>query len=329
MQLLRFLTAALITCSFMSQSDAQRVARHWPNSVTGVRQSVAHEGRERHYRIHVPDRIDRERPVPLVLFLHGGGGNADVASRMGMTAVASRQGFIVVYPEAIEQHWNDGRDAQLFREHDKQIDDVAFITALVDSICGDHPIDRDRIFVAGVSNGGFMSQRLAIEKSELFAAAGILIATMAEPLGVDFAPQHPVSMLFMNGTDDPLVPYHGGEVGKNLPRRNVVNSTTPQRGRCLATDDAVQLWLQRNGLKDSQPAITTLDDNENDKSQVEFSLWSGGEANTCVALYRVVGGGHTIPSGAQYLPERLVGKRNADIDGMEAVWLFFKNDARR
>jgi polyhydroxybutyrate depolymerase len=174
-----------------------------------------------------------------------------------------------------------------------------------------------------------MSQRLAIEESQLFAAAGILIATMGEPLSLEFAPQHPVSVLFMNGTEDPLVPYDGGEVGKNLPRRRVSSSTKPSRGTCIATDDAAQLWLKRNGLDKTKPTVTTLDDNKDDGSQVEVSLWSGGESNTSVALYRVVSGGHTIPGGTQYLPARLVGKRNQDIDGLETVWQFFANHARR
>jgi polyhydroxybutyrate depolymerase len=329
MQLKPIITIALITLIVVSQSHAQRSARRWQGGVTGVRNSVEHEGRERHYRIHVPQQIREDQPVPLVLFLHGGGGTADVASRMGMTTVADRHGFIVVYPEAIDKHWNDGRDSQLFREHDERINDVAYLTSLVDTIGEARRIDRGRIFVAGVSNGGFMSQRLAIEESQLFAAAGILIATMGEPLSREFAPEHPVSVLFMNGTEDPLVPYDGGEVGNNLPRRRVSSSTKPSRGNCIATDDAVQLWLDRNGLDNTQPTVATLDDNEHDGSQVEVSLWSGGESNTSVALYRVVNGGHTIPGGAQYLPARLVGKRNEDIDGLETVWQFFATRARR
>lgn len=295
---------------------------------TGERKTFNHGEIERAYRIHVPKTYDGSNKVPLVLMLHGGGGDAEIASKMGMTPVADKHTFIVVYPEGINKHWNDGRDSVRFREHDAKYDDVAFIRALVESIQKEFKIDEARIFVTGPSNGGFMTQRLAIEMSDIFSAAGVIIATMGEPLDKTFKPKHPVSILYMNGTEDPLIPYEGGEVTVEFAPR--LQRNQPSRGRGISTDDAVQLWLLRNGLTHVKPRVESLPDNDKkDGCTVESKIWTGGEAGTAVALYRVIGGGHTIPGGQQYLPKRLVGNTCGDFDGVETIWQFFDDHGRK
>ena len=299
-------------------------------AVTGERHSFEHADIQRAYRIHVPQNLDVEEPVPLVLMLHGGGGNADQASRMGMSRVANENGFIVLYPEGLNKHWNDGRHSEVYAEQDKSIDDVAYIDALIHKISKEHEIDRARVFVTGVSNGGFMTQRLAIEKSNTFSAAATIIASMPEPLAKSFAPELPVSMLFMCGTEDPLVPYDGGEVVVRLfPRLTQRNGKQLSRGNCTGVDKALGLWLERNELSETQPTVEQLTDKDSeDGSTVEYSLWSDDSKGTSVGVYRVVGGGHNVPGGFAYLPERVIGKTNRDIEGLSLVWQFFKDHAR-
>ena len=314
----------------MSPAMADAQLRRSRLEATGKSVTFNHDGRSREYRIHVPDGIQEKEDIPLVVCLHGGGGNADQGSAMGLTTVADRHGFIVVYPNAIDKHWNDGRDSKRFAEHDRKIDDVSFVIAIVDRVKQDFNIDEDRVFCTGPSNGGFMTQRLAIEKSDVFSAVGIIIASMATPLKDKFEPQLPVSVMFLNGTDDPLVPYAGGEVQVNLfPRLNRLrNQPNLSRGTCLHTDDAVKLWLKRNQIK-SEPKVTKLPDKDtSDGSTVEVSLWKGGQRGTAVALYKVIGGGHTLPGRPQWTSERLVGKTNRDIDGFEEIWKFFTEHAR-
>lgn len=298
---------------------------------TGETVVIEHDGRQREYRVFVPRRIKRkEDQVPLVICLHGGGGNASQVSRMGMSGKATEHQFIVAYPNAIDLHWNDGRDTQRYADHDQEIDDVAFILDVVKEVKANHPVDPNRVFVMGVSNGGFMSQRLAMEHSQVFSAAGIIIASMGEALKEKFAPELPVSMLFMNGTDDPLVPYDGGEVTVDLfPKLSRLrNQPTPSRGSCVSTDDTVSMWCKRNKLS-GKPAVAQLPDkNKDDGCRVESKLWKGGELGTAVALYKVAGGGHTIPGRKMPLPEKLVGRTNQDIDGLEVIWQFFVDHGR-
>lgn len=73
----------------------------------------------RTYHVHLPPSYRQSQPTPVVLAFHGGTG---VGSRMpgltGLNDAADREGFIVVYPEGIDRHWNDGRN--FFKAHAAQ-----------------------------------------------------------------------------------------------------------------------------------------------------------------------------------------------------------------
>ncbi len=297
---------------------------------TGERKTFTYDGTERAYRIYIPEAVKISKsPVPLVFCFHGGGGTAEVASKMGWTPIAEKEKFIVVYPEGLNKHWNDGRNSKKFAEQDAKIDDVSFVVALLDQLKKDFPqIDPKRTFTTGASNGGFISHRIAIEASDRFAAAGIIIAPMPKPFATGekpFKPSHPISILIMNGTADPFVPHEGGPITPNfMPRRNSADIDFG-RGECSSTDEAIALWLKHNQLDNKKPKVEILPDKDpNDECTVEKSIWSGGKNGTSVTLYKVNGGGHTIPGGAQYLPERIIGKTCQDFDGIRAVWNFFK-----
>lgn len=311
-----------------SYAHAQLRSRLKP---TGVEVSFQHDGEDRDYRIHVPDGYDSKEKTPLFIFLHGGGGNSAQSSGMGLTPVADRHGFIAVYPNAIDKHWNDGRDSKVHADHDQKINDAAFIIAVLDRVSDEYNIDSNRVFVSGVSNGGFMSQRMAMEHSTRFSAAGIVIASMGKAIEKQFAPELPVSILYMNGTEDPLVPYTGGPLTLDLfPKlRKLRNRPLQSRGICIPTEDAVSMWVKKNKLT-KPPTVEQLPDKStDDDSKVELSLWENGDRGTAVALYKVVGGGHTLPGLPHRLPEKWVGKTNMDIHGFEVIWEFFDKHGRQ
>ena len=149
--------------------------------VTGEKHVFEHDGRERVYRIYIPTTYDKNQATPAVFCFHGGGGDADKGSIMGLTPLAESEGFIAVYPEGMNRHWNDGRKSAKFAEQDAEIDDVAFILALLDHLESKYRLDKKRLYATGASNGGFFCQRLALEASHRFAAVGTIIATMPEP----------------------------------------------------------------------------------------------------------------------------------------------------
>ena len=286
-------------------------------------------GVRRTFLERVPTVDGEARPAPLLLVLHGGGGSAAQAqAAFGFDRLVEREGVLIAYPDALEGHWNDGRGGEKFARQDASTDDVAFCAAVVADMRARHAVDPQRILAVGISNGGMFAQRLALERSDLFSAVASVVASMPAPLGSNFAPEFPVSVLFMNGSEDPIVPFGGGEVIADLFPRLGRRPTTQGRGRVLPTQDAAALWARRAGLA-LEPRIELLPDSDpEDGTRVE--LWRWGEAGDPVEvlLYRVLGGGHTLPGGRSRLPARVVGRTCRDIDGVEVIWSFLAAQRR-
>ncbi len=266
-------------------------------------ESLEVDGRERRYLLSVPDPMPET--VKLLLVFHGGGGSARQASRLGERTRAVR-GFVVVYPDGDGRRWNDGREFE-----GDLADDVSYIEALLDHLETVFPVEPGRVYATGASNGAMMSHRLGIELSSRFAAIAPMIGGIPLPLAPDFAPSHPLSVLIVQGTEDPLVPYSGGPI--TLPNRT--------RPGIVSTDRAIELWTAHNGCRYlGQEKLPDLSD---DLCTVEKFSWGKGRRNSEVILYKVIGGGHTVPGGVQYLPERVIGRVCRDFDAIEVVREFF------
>lgn len=167
---------------------------------------VLHAGLKRTALVHIPASVDLEAAAPLVLNFHGLTSNAEQQVFFsGMNPKADAEGFIVVYPNGVQSSWNAG--ACCGAAIDQQIDDVGFVRALVAQLSNTLCIDERRIYATGMSNGGFMSHRLACEAADLFAA----VAPVSAVNGMDSCtPSRPVPVMMFNGTLDPLVAYNGG-----------------------------------------------------------------------------------------------------------------------
>jgi polyhydroxybutyrate depolymerase len=127
----------------------------------------------------------------------------------------------------------------------------------------------------------------------------------------------------MNGTDDPLVPYAGGEVLAEFAKI----FRRAHRGNVISTNEMIDLWIKHDGIA-SKPEVTNLPDkDQDDGAKAIKSEWSLTNSLS-VVLYKIVGGGHTYPGGIQYLPKRLVGNTCKDFDASEAIWEFFTQHGR-
>ncbi|RNC90018.1 MAG: esterase [Allomuricauda sp.] len=273
------------------------------------------ENRSRSYQVYFPDAQFASSNLPVLFVLHGGGGNATgmIEGTFGrFNELADLHGFVVVYPEAFESSWNDGRDVPgIATAWDENIDDVGFIAEIVTRLQQDLTLDTDRIFTTGISNGGFMSSRLLCDRSDLFRGGAIVTAT----LGVDHfrncTPTQSNSVLVINGTEDPLVPYEGGFV-------TILGQT---RGEILSTDAYMQFWATANGCSTS-PLLTDLPDTEDDGTSVQRLAYTAC-SNASVQLYRIEGGGHTWPGGQELLPALLVGRTSQEFVACDLIWSFF------
>jgi polyhydroxybutyrate depolymerase len=293
--------------------------------------TLEHAGLDRSALVHLPPNYDDQIPMPLVLAFHGGGGRAEQYARFtGFDTLADEEGFIVVYPRGVNNRWHDARFTEEIPEGDEDEDeahpdDVGFTLALLDELKRAYAIDEERIYITGMSNGGMFCQQLAIEATEHFAAVASVTAQIPTPRA-DMEPQGRLSVLLMNGTEDPLVPYEGGDIEIALSERRREAGKATYRGSVLSTEETIDYWLRHNEIAD-EPVTETLEDKDpDDGARAVVQTWRGEAAS--VVLYKIVGGGHTYPGGAQYLPQRVIGATCRDFDATEAIWAFFSNHSK-
>lgn len=284
------------------------------------RKSFFHGNLKRTFRVYIPPDTGTASPLPLVMLLHGRGGNAEsmmILTRRGVNSLADKERFLVVYPDAVEMNWNDGRtaDESPDRAHRENIDDVGFISALADLMVKEYSADLHRIYIAGISNGAIMSYRIGCELSHKIAAIAPVDGNMPGKLSQGCFPAHPVPVLAINNTDDPLVPYQGGIIHAGFPRTKL--------GMVLSVADSIAFWVRRNGCSEI-PVISEIDKNPDDEIRVTVQLFESPENEAEVILYTIHGGGHTWPGGLQYLPEKIIGKTCHDFKANEVIWDFFK-----
>lgn len=288
------------------------------HAMDSAQQSISHDGLERNYLLHSP--IPNPTPAarqPLLLVLHGGGGtHRGMAwlTKKRFEALADRDGFFVAYPQGIDNSWNDGRSDQISGAHRQGIDDVGFIGKLIDHLIANYPIDARRIFATGISNGGLMSFRLGCSLPDKIRAIAPVTAQI--PLAIESLCrfESTVSLVVFNGTDDPLVPYNGGQI----------RVLRQQRGEVLSTDETIELWRRKIGCS-PQAGVIELADLARDGTRVTKIEYAQCKNESKVVLYRIDGGGHTWPGGRQYLPVRQIGRTTRDIDGCDEIWEFFRS----
>lgn len=262
-----------------------------------VERSLVVGGRERTYHLHVPATVPR--PAPLVLWLHGGPGNGRrLARHVEAVPVADREGFVACFPDGADG-WNDGRE---FHPPDG---DLEFLRTLVDSLVEDGLAAPDRTFVAGVSNGGMMAQRLAIDAPGLVTGVASVVGLLPARLPT---PSRPVPVLLVAATEDPLMPFEGGGVGFD-----------GDRGQVRSFAATVARWRSANGCT-GDPRVEYLPDRADDGTRVR------SERHDCpvpLAAYVVEGGGHGWPGAGGELRDAATGPATRDVDGTELCWRFF------
>ena len=168
---------------------------------------IEFDGLDRSYRLFVPTGYDSAEPTPLTLNWHGLGSNGAQQEAYTGTVVAEDRGYIVAFPNGVGRSFNAGLCCSGSGNPPHEEDDVGFARAIVDDIASRFCVDRRRIFSTGMSNGGYMSERLACNASDLVAAVAPVSA-----LGYavrNCAPTRPVPIIAFNGTEDPLVRYSG------------------------------------------------------------------------------------------------------------------------
>jgi polyhydroxybutyrate depolymerase len=254
-------------------------------------------GLSRAYRLFTPLSLDRSRPAPLVLMLHGVGNSAQ--SMMEATQfdrTADTAGFIVAYPDGVNETWNAGYCC--LGGATAGPDDVAFLGRLIDDIQARHKVDPARVFAVGVSAGGMMAYRLGCELSGRIAGVGAVAGGMILD---ECRPARPVSVIEIHGTADQLVPYEGG--------RTAGGATQPSP----PTPALAERWAKLDQCP-TPPATQT-------QGPVTTTSWSGCAEGTAVKLVTIEGGGHTW-----FAPG--LGTANGAVDATAEIWSFLSGVRR-
>ena len=312
-QLLIVLAALLLAslaCARTSNAPTSTAPAPTPTSAPSlpageISRTLTHDGRERSYILYVPASVDWSKPAPLVFVFHGGTGNAKNAIRMsGFNPVADKNGFIVVYPNGTGRlnddkllTWNGGTCCGYAQE--ENVDDVGFVRVIVADLQSLAQIDPKRIYATGLSNGAMLSQRLACEASDLFAAVAPVAGTLNFPA---CSPAQPVSVIEFHGTADEHVPYDGGYGPKSLVN---VDFASVQK--------SVGFWTQFDGC--------SLQSQTNSFDDIQHEVWMGCTGSTSVELYTILGGGHAWPGGAGGWPGS--DQPTQSISASQLIWEFF------
>lgn len=286
-----------------------------PGSLT--RETLHWDGYDRHYEFYIPALVS-DNP-PLVFVFHGSLGNAEqsrVSFAYEFEKLAEKFGFIVVYPEGYDKHFNGCRKLGPYKANQLNIDDVGFMRALTEQFTESHGVSRDQVFAVGLSNGGQMAMRLALEAPDLVRAVASVSASLPTEANMGCEPSGlPVAFLLINGTDDPINPYEGGPAALFKSHGN--------RGGVRSTDASIAYWVDINQLSKAPLRTSILNSVLDDDSHVDVQHWRE-PGRSPVALYRIEGGGHNVPHPDMVWP-RFLGNSNRDFNAPEAIWTFFES----
>lgn len=255
--------------------------------------AISHGGRQRTARVYVAPGYKASKPAPLVLMLHGGGGNAENAERTAqMQRAADRHGLIVVYPNGTGVlndrllTWNAANCCGYAMQ--QNVDDVGFVRELIAVLKQQYAIDPRRVYATGLSNGGMMAYRLGCELSDQIAA----IAPIAAALNTESCtPEQPVSAVIFHGTEDQYVLFNGGINNKRFP------GARPRVDKSV--HHAYTTWAR---ITKCQPAPSMRLD-----THVVKTACTNGTNGSEVVLYAIEGQGHAWPGGKP-------GVRNGNVD---------------
>lgn len=307
---LAWLSCASLQAQIEQTNRVRTFAPPTTNTQYIIRDSLIHDGIRRTYALFIPPSARTQTTtVPLVIVLHGGGGNGNNAMRMtGFSDKAMQEGFIVAYPDGTGLlgdkllTWNAHHCCAFAMRHN--IDDVGFISQLIDTLVARYNVDPKRVYVTGMSNGALMSNVLGIALSHKIAAIGPVVGTLFEDAP---QPKGPVSAIIFNGLLDQHVPYESG-----FGNKSNMSAWDPTTKR-LGVDSQPVFWAKADGCT-SPPEVY-----ENSKvKHVVYHCPNGKD----VEWYLVKDNGHAWPGGQPGSPRGDIPSRS--INATDVMWDFFK-----
>ncbi|MGQ0794322.1 MAG: alpha/beta hydrolase family esterase [Deltaproteobacteria bacterium] len=305
--LILIFAAFAIACS---ETQAQTPA---PAKTPKLSGRINHGGIQRTYALHIPKLYAGKRSYPLVIALHGlGGSGGGIRQSLKLDDAADKMGFIIAYPDGVGASWADG--GGVTPADRAGVDDVGFISALIDSLVSSLKIDPRRVHIVGFSNGGMLAYRLACELSDGVAAAASVMGAMTGGMPSGCRLQRAVSLMHVHGMADLIVPWEGGEA----------RIAGVEGWRTYSIPSGVEMWGRLLGC--SSAAIAIYEIAGRNVINQTYGRCSGGAE---VALYGIVGWGHAFPGAVRKIPLPVPSFNLALEIGLEEAILRFFNRHRQ
>jgi polyhydroxybutyrate depolymerase len=249
------------------------------------------------------------KECPLVFAFTGGESSADrLDDDVKLTSVSEKNEFIIVFPNAVNKQWADGRS-----ETATNLEDLSFFDKLIEEMRKLHKVDGNKIFATGLADGGLFAFKLACDRSEVIAAIAPVAANMASELVDKCNPTRAVPIINFVGTEDKFIPMNGGDVKGKLGLK--------KKGTVLSTNQTVAFWIKRNKCSEKPNVDKVRDQNKNDKTYAILEKYENCESGADIFRWIIGEGGHTWPSGFQ--KSKLLGKVSFDVNASEEIWNFF------
>jgi polyhydroxybutyrate depolymerase len=292
--------------------------------------SFSHDGITRTYKVHIPLTYNNNSPSSLVVVLHGGGGNSqDIKDVSLMDSTSDKYGFIAAYPQGsgtkylgrVWGVWNSGCCSPDYI--DDSIDDVGFISKMIDEISENYNVDSDTVYATGHSMGAQMSYGLACELSDKIAAIAPVGGIPPEGKFLDCETN--VSIMHIHGTEDACVLYGGGICGGCFDELTGKDPSEHQ-WPCDSVNDFIESVAKKRGIVDS---VTSF-------QELGYTCLNYGPDQEIV-LCTVESMGHSWPGGTLgsscenpdsnkcELIKSVLGEINTDVSANEIMWKFFEN----
>jgi polyhydroxybutyrate depolymerase len=276
--------------------------------------SISSGGNTRTYSYYVPTMYNSlTDTVPLIINVHGFTGSSNLQEiAHDFRKIADTANFIILHPQAkgnpgFENINNNPTSWDVWNTVLSGAEDRNFIMQALDSVQSQYNIDTNRVYVTGFSQGGYMSYNLSTNCSHRIAAMASVAGSMSTEYYNNSYPVHPLPVMEIHGTNDDLVKYDGTNNG-------------------LAVETVVGHWIQFNHC-DAIPSKNELlpDIATDDQSRVVHYLFTGGCKGVSVEFYKVLDGGHQVPSSENPPATQYgVGTHNQDFTAAREVWRFFK-----
>lgn len=274
-----------------------------PAAAASGRISIESGGATRTATLILHHRLKQARR-PLVIVLRKREKGPHLRRVFGLEEMARSAGPVLVYPDPIGGHWSEAPGPEAAR-------DATFIRDLIAKMVSDGIVDRRKVFLVGISSGGFTAFRLACDNAPLFAGVATLITALPADLAATCKPSRPLPLLMVVGTADPVIPYAGGKAALSDAKIGVASA-----------DRALAIFGKAAGCGEGRTTTAMPDRDTRDGTRAYLDKLSG--CKVPVEVLRVEGGGHSVPGHwAGVGSDTSRGLHNNDVESAKLVWDFF------